>query len=258
MRKSIVVIAAAALLAAGGVVLTQSAFAGATPAYHPTRLKNVGNAQQLIVVTGAGAKSTYSTLRTYQLGADGTWAERFPAMAARNGYGGWVWSNSRIQGTGTTPAGTFSLRDAFGLSANPGTKITYRHADSNDYWVGDNRDAKTYNLVQTRASPKRTWRTTEAERLAAYPTQYEYALVVDFNRPHAETVKYNATRMQYETSKPMNVRRGSAIFLHVNGAGSTAGCVSVSRANMLNVLRWLDPAKKPRLVMAPLADIGKA
>jgi L,D-peptidoglycan transpeptidase YkuD (ErfK/YbiS/YcfS/YnhG family) len=38
--------------------------------------------------------------------------------------------------------------------------------------------------------------------------------------------------------------------------GSTAGCVSLGRTNLINVLKWLDPGKKPRIVMAPLADIG--
>jgi L,D-peptidoglycan transpeptidase YkuD (ErfK/YbiS/YcfS/YnhG family) len=54
------------------------------------------------------------------------------------------------------------------------------------------------------------------------------------------------------------VRLGSAIFLHVNGSGSTAGCVSVSRAEMIRVLTWLDPAMRPRIVMAPESEIGKA
>jgi L,D-peptidoglycan transpeptidase YkuD (ErfK/YbiS/YcfS/YnhG family) len=136
--------------------------------------------------------------------------------------------------------------------------MPYKRADSNDYWVGDNKDAKTYNMFQPSASSKRTWRKGEAERLAAYPKQYEYAAVIDFNRPAAKTVKWDAARGQYVTSKPANTKRGSAIFLHINGAGSTAGCVSLRRADLLKVLKWLDPAQRPRIVMATKADIGKA
>ncbi|HET6533119.1 MAG TPA: hypothetical protein VFH03_21230 [Actinoplanes sp.] len=98
----------------------------------------------------------------------------------------------------------------------------------------------------------------QAERLAAYPTQYEYAAVIDFNRPDPKTVTWNATYGEYVTSWPVTVRRGSAIFLHINGKGSTAGCVSLGRTDLLRVLKWLDPAKKPRIVMAPLSEIGKA
>ena len=146
-------------------------------------------------------------------------------MPARNGYAGWVWASKRVQDTGTTPMGTFRITPTFGLKADPGTRMPYKRADCNDYWVGDNKDPKTYNLFQPSASSKRTWRKSQAERLAAYPKQYEYAAVIDFNRPAADTVKWDAARGQYVTSKPANTKRGSAIFLHINGAGSTAGCV---------------------------------
>jgi len=253
-----VVGAALAVLGAAGMVLIARADAATVPAYHPTRLAHVGDAKQLIVVTGASKTSSYATLRTYQKNADGTWSAKFSAMPARNGYKGWVPAAQRVQGTGTSPQGTFTVTTAFGLGKNPGTKVPYRLADGNDYWVGDQKDPKTYNLVQASASAKRTWRTGEAERLAVYPTQYEYAAVIDFNRPAPATVSWNATYGEYVTSRPVNVRLGSAIFLHVNGKGSTAGCVSVGRTNMVNVLKWLDPAKKPRIVMAPLSEIGKA
>ena len=40
----------------------------------------------------------------------------------------------------------------------------------------------------------------------------------------------------------------------MNGPGATAGCVSVSKTDLLRVIRWLDPAKHPVIVMAP-ADV---
>jgi L,D-peptidoglycan transpeptidase YkuD (ErfK/YbiS/YcfS/YnhG family) len=258
MRRTFVIGAALAVLAAAGMVLIARADAAAVPAYHPTRLAHVGDARQLVVVTGAGKTSSYATLRTYRKNADGTWSAAFPAMAARNGYRGWVPAAQRVQNTGTTPQGTFTITTAFGLKKNPGTKVPYRFADGNDYWVGDQQDPKTYNLFQPSASAKRTWRVGQAERLAAYPTQYEYAAVIDFNRPGPKTVTWNATYGEYVTSRPVTVRRGSAIFLHINGKGSTAGCVSLSRSHLLSVLKWLDPARKPRIVMAPLAEIGTA
>ena len=69
---------------------------------------------------------------------------------------------------------------------------------------------------------------------------------------------YHPTRLKnVGDSQQVNVRLGSAIFLHITGAGSTAGCVSLRRADLINVLKWLDPAKAPRIVMAPAADIGR-
>jgi L,D-peptidoglycan transpeptidase YkuD (ErfK/YbiS/YcfS/YnhG family) len=258
MRKLLIVAAGLAVLAAAGVVLTQRADAAALPVYHPTRLAHVGDARQLVVVTGRSRSSTYATLRTYQKGANGTWTERYAAMPARVGYGGWVPAASRVQNTGTTPQGTFGLTTAFGLSADPGTALPYRRADADDYWVGDERDARTYNMFQPSASAERTWRTGRAERLAGFPVQYEHAVVINFNRPLAGNVSWDSAHGQWATSHPVDVRRGSAIFLHVNGSGSTAGCVSVPRADLLRVLTWLDPAKRPRIVMAPEAEIGTA
>jgi L,D-peptidoglycan transpeptidase YkuD (ErfK/YbiS/YcfS/YnhG family) len=276
MHKAVAFIAGFAALLTAGVVLAGRAGAAVLgdaprplgtggpraaspfPAYDPRRLTHLGDARQLIVVAGESATSSYSTLRTYEKQPNGVWAEKFAAMPARNGYAGWAEASRRIQDTGTTPWGTFTVTDAFGLKANPGTKIRYRAADGDDYWVGDQQDPQTYNLVQPSAPATRTWRTSESEKLAGYPTQYEYAAVIDFNRPDPATVTWNASLGEYVTSRPANVAIGSAIFLHVNGAGSTAGCVSLARADLLSVLRWLDPARRPRIVMAPLANLPQA
>lgn len=242
-------------LLAAGVVLALQAQAEVPP-YFPTRLKNLGDSRQVMVVVGKSRTSSYATVYTYQKGSDGVWRARFAAMPARNGWAGWVWGSQRVQNTGTSPMGTYRITTSFGLKTNPGTTVPYRLVDGNDYWVGDKYDPKTYNVFEPYASVKRSWRISQAERLAAYPVQYEYAAVINFNRPAASSVTWSSTYSEYVTSQPVNTTRGSAIFLHINGAGATAGCVSLGRTNLINVLKWLDPVKKPRIVMAPLTQIG--
>ena len=61
-----------------------------------------------------------------------------------------------------------------------------------------------------------------SERLTDFGRQYEYAVVTSFNR---EQVRH----------------RGSGIFLHVNGRGPTAGCVSAPRWLLRYLVRVLDP-----------------
>jgi len=39
--------------------------------------------------------------------------------------------------------------------------------------------------------------------------------------------------------------RGAGIFLHVNGDGATAGCVSAPRPFLVRMMRRLDPAQVP-------------
>lgn len=245
-------LAVVVLLAVAAVLLPAAPAAAAVP----EDLAHIGNARQVIVVTAPGWSSTRATLRAYQRGADGRWRQVFKAMPARTGYGGWVWASRRVQDTGRTPVGTFTITQAFGVRADPGTRLPYRRVDGNDYWVGDRRDARTYNLFQPSASPRRTWRLSQAERLAAYPRQYAYAAVIDFNKPSA--VRWDAGRGQYVAGKPARVGRGSAIFLHASGKGATAGCVSVSRSNMVRLLKWLKPAKHPRIVMGPSKVITRA
>jgi L,D-peptidoglycan transpeptidase YkuD (ErfK/YbiS/YcfS/YnhG family) len=40
---------------------------------------------------------------------------------------------------------------------------------------------------------------------------------------------------------------GSAVFLHVGTGGPTGGCVSLPRAELIRVLRWLRPRASPRI-----------
>jgi len=42
---------------------------------------------------------------------------------------------------------------------------------------------------------------------------------------------------------------GSAIFLHVDVGGPTAGCVSLPMGELLDMLRWLAPARSPLIEM---------
>jgi len=49
---------------------------------------------------------------------------------------------------------------------------------------------------------------------------------------------------------------GSAIFLHVNIGKPAAGCVTLPMGELLQVLRWLNPAAGPRIEMGVTAQGG--
>ena len=72
-----------------------------------------------------------------------------------------------------------------------------------------------------------------SERLNDYPKQYEYSIVTSYN--YAAQVRH----------------RGSGIFLHVNGSGATAGCVSAPRWFLVKLMTRLDPH------LVPLIAIGR-
>ena len=49
--------------------------------------------------------------------------------------------------------------------------------------------------------------------------------------------------------RPVVPGRGSGIFLHARTGSSTNGCVSLPVPQLVSTLRWLDPAKRPRIVI---------
>ena len=66
--------------------------------------------------------------------------------------------------------------------------------------------------------------------MSDYPVAYEDAIVLDYNQ---EQVRH----------------RGAGIFLHVNGSGATAGCVSAPRRVLQQLLHRLDPRRVPLIAI---------
>jgi L,D-peptidoglycan transpeptidase YkuD (ErfK/YbiS/YcfS/YnhG family) len=247
-----VLVAVAALV---GALLGVPGAGAATPGYYPPNLTHLGAARQAIVVTSTSWSTSYATLRTYDKGADGIWRAKWGPLPARIGTRGFSPAAQRLQNTYTTPAGTFTLTHAFGAYSDPGTAMPYRKSDSNDWWPYDPRDPRTYNVEQFHGRSAATqWRKSWAEHLWHFRGQYEYAVVLDYNLPSG---LYRSGDQRFASSTA-DTGAGGGIFLHVNGPGSTAGCISVSRKAMRKILRWLNPAKHPVIVMAPTKAIGRA
>jgi len=159
------------------------------------------------------------------------WRARFSAEDGRIGYGGLVRPGKRRRGTGTTPLGTYRLPWAFGNGPeHPGWRLRYRPVRKGDYWVQDNASAY-YNRYRNRAQGGFRWwlpagHRNSSERLRDFRHQYRIAIVTDFNKRQVR-------------------HRGAGIFLHVNGSGATAGCVSAPGVFMDRLMRALDPKKVP-------------
>jgi L,D-peptidoglycan transpeptidase YkuD (ErfK/YbiS/YcfS/YnhG family) len=227
--------------------------AGERPPYHPSRLAHLGDSRQVLVVTAASWSTSKAWLRTYRKGADGRWHLNFGPMHARLGYSGLVPAAQRRQRTGKTPAGTFRLPRAFGSFGDPGTALPYRRFDRNDWWTYDPRSPRTYNVYQRRRIEHPGWRRGWAEHLWDFRGQYRYSVVLDFNLPSG---LYESGGQWYAT-QTADTRLGGGIFLHVNGDGATAGCVSVAYRPMHRILRWLKPDRRPRIVIGPRSAITR-
>ncbi|WP_432477233.1 L,D-transpeptidase family protein [Nocardioides sp. GXQ0305] len=163
--------------------------------------------------------------------SEGRWRRQFTAHDGRVGYGGLVRATRRVQGSGKTPLGTFRLPWAFGMHQQRDRwDPSYRKVRRGDYWVLDN-ESRYYNRYRNKRQGEFRWRLgashpDSSERLRDYRQQYEWAVTTSFNRRQVR-------------------HRGGAIFLHVNGGGATAGCVSAPRWFLKRLMRRLDPDRAP-------------
>ncbi|MBC3840538.1 L,D-transpeptidase family protein [Streptacidiphilus sp. 4-A2] len=210
-------------LPAGSYITTTS-----TPASPFPVPVTVGNATQVITVQ-ARANSD-ATVQLWQKTGN-TWTSIYTTVNARVGANGITNGATRVQGTDTTPTGTYSITQGFGVGANPGTKMPYHVVTSDDWWDEDPTSAY-YN--QMRTSEQGGFHLTQtgpdgSEQLIDYPVQYHNALVINFNMD------------------PTVVGRGAGIFLHDLGpeAGPTAGCVAVPEVTMTRIMQWINPADQP-------------
>ncbi|RKT09841.1 L,D-peptidoglycan transpeptidase YkuD (ErfK/YbiS/YcfS/YnhG family) [Streptomyces sp. 1114.5] len=221
----------AALAVALGIA---AAMTGAVPAHGTQTAEDpfpvpvaLGGARQVITVRAEGTRAAV-TLWDRQ---DGVWRSVVSTADARIGYGGLHDGLTRVQGSGTTPTGTYTLTQAFGIAPDPGTKMPYHRLTAHDWWVQDPSSAH-YNHMRT--DTQGGFHLTEqgplgSEHLVDHPVQYDNVLVIDFN------------------TTPVVKGRGAGIFLHDLGsrADATAGCVAVPAAFMTRTLRWINPTEHP-------------
>ena len=188
-------------------------------------IAHIGDSGQLVFATNNDRSSFQVTIHLVEKNK-GTWWLPFPGFPGTIGRKGFAPVGGKKEGDGKSPSGIYPLETAFGYFPSVATKMPYRQATDEDVWV-DDVDSEDYNKW-IRGKPNATsW-----ERMKRDDDHYKYGLVIEYN------------------TNPVVKGMGSAIFLHVwkDGKG-TAGCVAMSEERLLEILAWLDPAKKPLIIM---------
>jgi L,D-peptidoglycan transpeptidase YkuD (ErfK/YbiS/YcfS/YnhG family) len=206
---------------------TTTALAPATRTTLPPdpRLADVGHAGQAVVVTADRYGATTATFTAYERAGDG-WRRAFGPWPARVGTRGIAPPGEKREGDGRTPSGVYGFDFFFGVDPDPGVKFPYRRIAGRSIVWDDDPESPLYN----------TW--VDLDRQQAGPSPEPM-----YTRPaydHGAVIAYNTARTP---------GLGSAIFLHVSTGGPTAGCVSLPEAQLVDVLRWLDPGRDPRIVL---------
>lgn len=143
---------------------------------------------------------------------NGLWTKRLEVRGHVGANG--VTTETR-EGARKTPQGIFAFRQAFGTADDPGCQAPWLKLTDDDVWV-DDPGSVHYNRLVSLKRTRGEW--SSAEHLARQAVAYRYAIAIDHN--------------------PAAVPgRGSAIFLHCDTDGPTAGCVSVPEDAMREILR---------------------
>ncbi|SNQ49876.1 conserved exported hypothetical protein [Frankia canadensis] len=178
-------------------------------------------ALQAIVVTGGDRDTNTNTVTLWRRATpDAPWAAFGAPMTGRNGANGWT--TSHHEGDLRSPIGVFSLTAAGGRLPDPGTGMPYEYRPS---------------FYQT-AAP-------QGEPLA---DAFNYVVAIDYNRL--------AGRPPSDPARPLGAGVGGDIWLHVDHQSPTRGCVALLQDQLVSVMRWLDPAAHPMIIMGGAADLG--
>lgn len=196
----------------------------AIPGLGPETLAEIpADTRQAFVVTGRNADSNESTAVLYVRDApDRGWTPATEPWAAHNGMEGWTAEHST--GDLRSPVGVFGLTDAGGRLPDPGSRLPY---DEEEYFA------------------------VEGDGFFGEPLEgsFDYVVAINYNRVEGVS--------PIDHERPLGEDRGGGIWIHVDHGGPTQGCVSVSEERMKELLRTLDPAKKPVVVMGDKASLAR-
>lgn len=182
---------------------------------------------QLLIV--AGNKSRLNSVAVYAAKRKPYgWIASFPPIDATIGRNGFAEPGAKREGDGKTPSGVYPLLYAFGYAHEINTKMPYRQAGENDIWVNDPSSLDYNKWVRQGETTAISF-----ENMKRKDGFYRYGVVIGHN------------------IDPVVRGHGSAIFLHVwkRRDAPTSGCVAMAQKNLVHILGWLDPLKKPLIIM---------
>ena len=143
-------------------------------------------------------------------------------VIGRNGLG------KEREGDGKTPVGIYRLGDVYGYRAVETAMPFFLTADRKLICV-DDAASRYYNRIVDRTRIVEDF--SSFEEMRRKDDLYEIVVTVGYN--------------------PGNEKgKGSCIFLHIaNAEKPTAGCIAMSREKLALLAKWLDPQKRPVIVI---------
>jgi len=199
----------------------------------------IGDAQQIVVVENTAKESSSATLSVY-IKSEVGWRKQFGSIPVRIGRSGF--SERHREGDGTTPMGSFGIPSVFGIAPIPENGFPYIRIRENYCWVL-RQSQKTYN---TMVKGSKCIKGDEDLYRIATGGPYRRSIVLDFNM------------------NPVVLGHGGAIFIHSHSyyasgkTKPTSGCVSMTSAQLLKVLKLINSKLQTRVVMGTKSFLGSS
>ncbi len=197
--------------------------------------------EQLIVVLSQDFDTNKAQLQRYEK-EDKTYTKSGNPIEVNLGKKGLGWGESPLfipknknepikkEGDLKSPAGIFELTYSFGYKSTNSTQMPYLHSKHSSICVDDS-NSKYYNKVIDINSSAVI---SSFEWMKREDNLYKVGIFVN----HNQAQKAGA---------------GSCIFFHIQRDinSSTSGCTSMKEASLNDIIRWLNPQKKPLLLQIP-------
>jgi L,D-peptidoglycan transpeptidase YkuD (ErfK/YbiS/YcfS/YnhG family) len=106
-------------------------------------------------------------------------------------------------------------------------------ATENDYWIDDVKSVQ-YNRWVTSETPP----TVSHEKMKRGDDKYKYGIAIQYNMDQIKG-------------------KGSVIVVHVLVVPGefTAGCIAIPEKQLIQIIGWLDPAKKPTIISGSVDEL---
>jgi L,D-peptidoglycan transpeptidase YkuD (ErfK/YbiS/YcfS/YnhG family) len=195
----------------------------------PKILDNI-DSKQVLIVSQAQSNNPYGKLTFWEKVGE-SWKKVFSSRAVL-GRTGIANPGEKREGDGHTPSGIYPIGTAFGYAPLINTKLDYRQATENDFWVDDVKSPDYNKWVVGKPNA------ASFEDMHRKDNLYKLGAVIEYN------------------TNPIVPGRGSAIFMHIwrNYHKATSGCIALSERNLRRLLSKLDKINKPVIIIEPYAN----
>ncbi|MBV6696335.1 L,D-transpeptidase family protein [Kitasatospora aureofaciens] len=175
---------------------------------------------QVVLASGQGKDTDKNTVTLWTRTPEGRWlaGETWQGHNGKNG-----WTADHREGDLRSPVGVFTLTDAGGRNADPGGKLPY---DKDPSFVVSGTGFFGDQLAGS----------------------FDYVVAINYNRVPGNS--------PLDSRRPNGASKGGGIWIHVDHDGPTHGCVSIPEDKMAQLIRSLDPAAHPVIVMGDAGSLA--